>query len=87
MGIDEMAVVDPATMRVHGVQGLRVVDASLFPYVPNANIYAPVMMVAEKGADKILGNTPLAPEPVTFYRRDANRAMSHAASLAGPVNE
>ena len=69
MGVDEMSVVDPGTMRVHGLQGLRVVDASVFPYVPNGNIYAPVMMVAEKAADLILGNTPLAPEPVEFYRR------------------
>jgi len=70
MGTDDMAVVDPYTMRVHGLGGLRVVDASVFPYVTNGNIYAPVMMVAEKAADLILGNTPLAPEPVAFYRRD-----------------
>jgi choline dehydrogenase len=70
MGTDDMAVVDPQTMRVHGLEGVRVVDASVFPYVTNGNIYAPVMMVAEKAADLILGNTPLAPEPVEFYRRD-----------------
>ena len=46
-------------MRVHGLQGLRVVDASVFPYVTNGNIYAPMMMTAEKAADLILGNTPL----------------------------
>jgi len=68
MGIGEQAVVDPLTMRVHGLDGLRVVDASVFPYVTNGNIYAPTMMVAEKAADLILGNTPLAAEPVEFYR-------------------
>jgi choline dehydrogenase len=68
MGTDEQSVVDPLSMRVRGVDGLRVVDASVFPYVTNGNIYAPVMMTAEKAADLILGNTPLAPEPVPFYR-------------------
>jgi choline dehydrogenase len=75
MGTDELSVLDPATMRVRGVDGLRVVDASVFPYVPNGNIYAPVMMVAEKAADLIAGNTPLAPADVDFYRR-AERASS-----------
>ena len=68
LGTDGLSVVDPLTMRVHGVDGLRVVDASVFPYVTNGNIYAPVMMVAEKAADLILGNTPLPPATVDFYR-------------------
>jgi choline dehydrogenase len=68
------SVVDPETMRVHGVDGLRVVDASVFPYVTNGNIYAPVMMVAEKAADLIRGDTPLPAEPVGFYRHDAVRS-------------
>ena len=68
MGTDEAAVLDPADLRVHGVDGLRVVDASSFPYVPNGNIYAPVMMLAERAADLIAGRTPLEPEHVPYYR-------------------
>ena len=68
MGTDAMAVVDPKTMRVHGMQGIRVVDASVMPYVTNGNIYAPVMMVAEKAADLILGKQPLPAEPIEFFQ-------------------
>jgi choline dehydrogenase len=75
MGTDDMSVVDPLSMRVHGTEGLRVVDASVFPYVTNGNIYAPVMMSAEKGADLILGNTPLPAENVPFYRKGADLAQ------------
>jgi choline dehydrogenase len=68
MGVDGASVIDPLTMRVHGLDGLRVVDASVMPYVTNANIYAAVMMLAEKAADLILGNEPLPPERIEFYR-------------------
>jgi choline dehydrogenase len=68
MGTDPMSVVDPMTMGVHGLEGLAVVDASVLPYVTNGNIYAPVMMVAEKAADLVLGNTPLPPGRQGFYR-------------------
>jgi len=68
MGVDDMSVVDPLTMGVHGVSGLKVVDASVMPYVTNGNIYAPVMMLAEKAADLILGKPPLSPAEVEFYR-------------------
>ncbi len=71
LGVDEMSVIDPGTMRVHGLDGLRVVDASVFPYVTNGNIYAPTMMVAEKAADLILGNTPLPASASPFYRHGA----------------
>jgi choline dehydrogenase len=69
MGTDDQAVVDPDTMRVHGLEGVRVVDASVMPVVTNANTYAPVMMIAEKAADMILDKPALPPEPLEFYRR------------------
>ncbi|MBU6393019.1 MAG: choline dehydrogenase [Sphingomonadales bacterium] len=60
MGIDPMAVVDPS-LRVHGVAGLRVVDASVMPHLPGGNTAIPVAMIAEKAADMILGRTPPSP--------------------------
>ncbi len=72
MGRGPASVVDPATLRVHGVAGLRVVDASVFPAITNANIYAPTIMVAERAADLIQGRQPLAPVPAEFYRHAGN---------------
>lgn len=54
MGVDELAVVDPS-LRVRGVAGLRVADASIMPVVPSCNTNAPSIMVGEKAADLILG--------------------------------
>ncbi len=77
MGYDDMAVVDSG-LAVRGARNLRVVDASIFPSITNGNIYAPVMMVAEKAADIILGNTPLEAAQVPFYRRSAGPAAGAA---------
>jgi len=52
MGSDPMAVVDDR-LRVHGIAGLRVIDASIMPTVPSGNTNAPTIMVAEKGADML----------------------------------
>ena len=68
MGTGSDAVVDPSSMSVHGLERLRVVDASVMPYVTNGNIYAPVVMLAEKAAELIRGSSPLAPSGAEFYR-------------------
>lgn len=66
MGSDELAVTD-GSLRVRGLRNLRVVDASVMPLITNGNIYAPVLMLAEKAADAILGNTPPQPSTMPFY--------------------
>ena len=75
MGVDGESVLDPLTMRVHGVEGLRVVDASSMPYVTNGNIYAPVMMLAEKSADLIAGNTALPPLDAPWFSHRAGSPL------------
>jgi len=67
MGTDRLSVTD-GVLQVRGVSGLRVVDASVMPAVTNGNIYAPVLMIAEKASDIIKGNTPLEPLDHPTYR-------------------
>src|SRR5699024_10261634 len=66
MGGDEQSVVD-GDGRVHGVPGLRIVDASIMPSIVSGNLNAPTIMLAEKLADAIRGNEPLLPARVDVY--------------------
>jgi choline dehydrogenase len=86
LGIGEDSVIDPESMKIHGLEGVRVVDASSMRYVTNGNIYAPTMMLAEKSADMIKGNTPLAPINEPFYRHQpgANGASSAPKATTEP---
>ncbi len=58
MGPDPRLAVVDAQLRVHGVQGLRVIDASVFPTLTSGNTNAPTLMLAEKGADLVLASSP-----------------------------
>ena len=79
---DPMAVVDPLTMKVHGLENVRVADASAMPYVTNGNIHAPVLMLAEKASDIILGRKPLDPLHLDFYRHGVH--PPDAGTINGP---
>jgi len=61
MGTDALAVTDPQTLRVHGLDGLRIVDTSVFPAITSGNTMAPTVAVAERAADLIRGVIRLSP--------------------------
>jgi choline dehydrogenase len=67
IGVDKMAVVD-SELRVQGIKNLRVIDASVFPTIPNGNLNAPTMMLAERGADLVKGATLSASLDVPVYQ-------------------
>ncbi|MET5019917.1 GMC oxidoreductase, partial [Burkholderia pseudomallei] len=66
MGYDDMAVVDKER-RVHGIDGLRVVDASIMPIITTGNLNAPTIMIAEKIADRIRQHKPLERSNAHYY--------------------
>ena len=73
MGTDNMAVVDDE-LRVHGLEGLRVVDASVMPQVISANLNAPTQMIAARAADFILGKPQREPLKARFHFSDSEAA-------------
>lgn len=80
MGEDDMAVVDSQT-RVHGIDNLHVVDSSIFPTIPNGNLNAPTIMVAEKAADHILGNNLLSVENAPVIEEQNWKTIQRSTSL------
>ncbi|MEM8949145.1 MAG: choline dehydrogenase [Pseudomonadota bacterium] len=80
MGTDTMAVVDPET-RVHGIEGLRVIDSSIMSEITNGNLNAPTIMIGEKGADHVLGEGMLPASNAEAYRASN---LEHTQRTAEP---
>ena len=57
MGVDAKAVVDPSSMKVHGLEGLRIADASVIPRMISGNLQTPTIVIAERAAQMILANS------------------------------
>jgi choline dehydrogenase len=82
MGYDDDAVVDEWG-RVHGVEGLRVVDASIMPRVVGGNLNAPTQMIASRIADHVIGVAQLAPEHASYSFQDEENGSRNARRMTG----
>lgn len=82
MGIesDKLAVVNPKTMGVYGIGNLYVADASVMPSIVSGNLNAPVIMLAERAADLIQRNAPLAEENVPIWSSSAEDSAKHIST-------
>ena len=81
---DERAVVDPQC-RVRGLEGVRIVDSSIFPTIPNGNLNAPTIMVAERAADLILGKEPIRILDAPVWRDPEWRTRQREREPVRPV--
>ncbi|BBU28943.1 oxygen-dependent choline dehydrogenase [Burkholderia sp. THE68] len=84
MGYDDMAVVD-GEGRVHGMEGLRVVDASIMPQITTGNLNAPTIMLAEKIVDRIRGREALGRVATPYFVAEGKRARSRQTSFASQI--